>query len=119
MNMKRISVLLVLIAFFFTASANDGTIKKNKALPAKNIIQNINASATKQPAIEQKDAQVKMETKKVYFDCWTGMIFYCAGEYIHLNVTITGGGEQSDCTAIARAIADYIQQNFCGEATNV
>lgn len=117
MTMKKISVLLVLIAFFFTASANDGAIKKHKALPAKNIIQS-NASATKQPAVEQKDAPAKVETKKV-FDCWTGIIFYCAGDYIHLNVTITGGGEQSDCTAIARAIADYIQQNYCGESTNV
>lgn len=117
MIMKKMSILLVLIVSFFFTSANNRIIKKNTVRPAKTTVQKANARTVKQSAIEKKNAPVKLEYKKTSFDCNGSATFYCGGEIITVFVSIIGPTQQGDCINFARAVSEFLQENYCGAAS--
>lgn len=118
--MKKIPVLFVLmLGLFLSASASDGMVKKNDASPVKKLRLQQNTSTALSAVQEQKKAPVIAETKKAIVDCNGSAIFYCGGEILTVYVSIIGETQQGDCINFARAVSEFIQENFCGTVTLV
>ena len=118
--MKKISVLFVFIAlFFFSASAKNKSEKKNNVPPAKAAITKNKQQKAKHLVIGNKNAPVKAESEKKVFDSSCGVIFYCNGGFVHLDVTIIGDTQPGECQAIRDAIEQLIRDVLdCGAGSN-
>ncbi|MBL7727123.1 MAG: hypothetical protein JNM68_05540 [Dinghuibacter sp.] len=114
--MKKMSVLFVLLtSLFFTAAASNNVTTGSENSAEKKSISKANTHEATQLVTEKFNAPVEAKGKKKPFDSSCGVIFYCNGGFVHLNVTIIGDALPGECQAVRDAIERFIRDNYCNE----